>query len=220
MRQRPAAFSAIMLAAALMVGGCTVAGALLSKTTAGKIKAKYAFPNRLTLILAESYGNSGGIEVDAGRLEANLIKEFKDNDIAPTIDPQAIERLRDADSEAYNKMTIDALGRQLGAKQVLYVHIIRAQVEIPTGSGAIHGVMDSRVHVVDSATGETLWPVDDRDGTLMETSTPWVQNTPQNQDQCRQDMANLMADGISKLFYDWDPGNETKYDEATQMQQQ
>src|ERR1700683_4707070 len=114
MSKRHPAFSVIMLAVALTVGGCTIAGAILSKTSAGKIKAKYAFPNHLTLILAESYGNSGGIEVDAGRLETNLIKQFKDNDIAPTIDPQAIERLRDADSEAYNKMTIDALGRQLG----------------------------------------------------------------------------------------------------------
>src|SRR5579862_7685465 len=115
---------AIFISVALLAcGGCEIVGAVLSKTTGpDSVDAEYVPPQEPMLVLVESWGNAGSVGADSERLSAALVKELKDNKVAPLVDPNKLESLRDADSGTAN-MPITDLGRKLGAKQVLYVNV-------------------------------------------------------------------------------------------------
>lgn len=201
---------AVLLTSILSVGGCAAAGvAAYAASPPAKIKAKYVPPMVPTLVLVESYGNAGDATIDADQLGVALVRVLQDHKIGQILDPQLVAKLREQDRDRYDKMTIDGIGRALGAKQVIYVNVLRAEVDAPTGSGTARGNIAGIVRVVDASSGETAWPSYARDGELIQIQTPWLHSdTPvPTRPDVHSDMVTRMADSISKLFYDWEPEN-------------
>ena len=204
----------LALGAALLplIGGCEVLGVIVYKTAGpAPIKALYVPPkDQPMLVLVESYGSAGDIEIDVNNLNTDLQKEIKDNKIAPVVDPQSLEKLRESDENAFRNMTVDGIGRALGARQVLYVNVINSQLEIPTGNQNVRGVLEAQVRVVDAATGQTRWPHDAASQHVI-VKTPWADNSaPDVQMQVRDKMADEAADNIARFFYDYKPNTETE----------
>jgi hypothetical protein len=105
-------------------------------------------------------------------------------------------------------MTIADIGRRLGAKQVLYVNIARAEIVRPAGSGQVRGHMEATVKIVDSATAETRWPTDSS-SEIVQITTNWIpDNANKTESDVRGQMADQMAEDIGKLFHDYHPDEE------------
>jgi hypothetical protein len=180
------------------------------------IKAQYIPAKEPMLVLVEAWGSAGPIGNDAARLNFALVKELKDNKIGPLVDPIALEKLRDANTTNFSRMTTTEIGRKLGAKQVLYVNVARAELDMPSGSQTLRGIVSVSVRIIDTTTGETRWPASPEDGLSLTIETPWVQNsTVTAQNDVHDDMATKMATRIGDLFHDWTPD----YDNQTEANQ-
>ncbi|HEX4055595.1 MAG TPA: hypothetical protein VHX86_15125 [Tepidisphaeraceae bacterium] len=188
---------------------CAAAGCSLLSIASNKagadtaVKAKYV-PNKKDsmLVLVESYGLNLDSPIESEHMNLTLNKTLAYNNVAPIVDQQLLERLRDANSQAYHQMTIADIGRKLGAKQVLYVNITRAELEKPPGSGQVRGHMEALVKIVDSQSADTRWPTDSP-SEFVQITTNWAPQTPKETDNdIRAQMSDQMAEDIGKLFYD------------------
>jgi hypothetical protein len=197
--------------------GCNIFG-FLSSTANGPddVPAKYVPKKESMLVLAESYGAAPSADIDSQYLSYSLTKNLKDHDIAPTIDPKVLVGLRDANGDEYNKMTITAIGRAAGAKQVLYVQITNAQLEQPNGSDQVRGVMSAKVRIVDCDSGETRWPAGSRTGAVVKIQTDWARtSTPQT--KIHDKMSDDLAEAIGKLFHSYTPDHFTDTSKLAQQ---
>ncbi|MDP9174023.1 MAG: hypothetical protein M3O30_09180 [Planctomycetota bacterium] len=198
-------------AALLAGGGCGIVGALAYQANGpGKVEARYVPPQDPMLVLVESWHNSGEVEADAANLSVALMRELKENKVAPVVGADQLERIRDSNPDAYGKMTTDAIGRAVGAKQVLYVDVRQSGVVIPPGSNTMRGEMTARVRIVDALTGETRWPLDSKNGELVNMKTDWTTSDKGTEASVRNEMADAMAEGIGKLFHSYTPKSEVQ----------
>ena len=186
------------------LGGCEALG-VASESAGHTVNAKYV-PNKADsmLVLVESYQHDlsdSGIEAE--HLSAALSKAIADEKIASLVDPQALEKLRDADPDQFAPMSIAEIGRRVGAKQVLYVNIDLAEIEHPIGGGQMRGRMEAIVKIVDSTSGNTRWPRDSTSET-MQITTDWIPDNANKTDaDIRAQMADQMAQDIGKVFHDY-----------------
>ncbi|MGD0766643.1 MAG: hypothetical protein ABSB42_00310 [Tepidisphaeraceae bacterium] len=200
----------VMLAGALgALAACTLAGAVADKAVTPTVNAKYV-PNKKDsmLVLVESYNLSLDSGIESQHMALTLGRSLRDDKIATTIDPQNLERLRDADPDQYRKMSIAEIGRRVGARQVLYVHIWRAEIVKPPGAGQMRGHIEAIVKVVDSATGDTRWPTD-ASSEAVQITTAWIPDSSGTTDaDLRARMADQMAQDIGRLFHDYHPDED------------
>jgi hypothetical protein len=204
-------FLLVLLTGSLAVlAGCNpaeVAGVAASTAEGPKtIKAKYVPAKEPMLVLVESYGNAGDVSGDAVQVGTALNQQLTTHQIAPLVDPTLLEKLQDENPPKYQAMHIESLGRVVGSKQVLYVDVLSAEVESPSTAQASRGTMLATVRIVDSATGETRWPLYARYGQLVQVDTPWTHD--QTSAEVHTQMINQMAEQISKLFYDSAPDED------------
>jgi hypothetical protein len=191
------------------LGGCEAFG-VASESAGHTVNAKYV-PNQADsmLVLVESYQHDlsdSGIEAE--HLSAALTKAMADDKIASLVDPQSLEKLRDADPDQFAPMSIAEIGRRVGAKQVLYVNIDLAEIEHPIGGGQMRGRMEAIVKIVDSTTGNTRWPRDSSSET-MQITTDWIPDNAHKTDaDVRAQMADQMAQDIGKMFHDYNVDEE------------
>lgn len=190
----------------LLLCGCNIFGIVAAKSNGPEeVPAQYVPAKDSMLVLAESYGAAPSAGIDSQYVGLALTKNLREHEIAPTIDPKALTQLHDANGDQYNKMTIDGIGRAVGAKQVLYVQITNAQVEQPTGGDQVRGAMTAKVRIVDSDTGETRWPAGSRTGVVVQIQTDWSRNDSPSQSKIHDEMADQLAEAIGKLFYAYTP---------------
>ncbi|MGA2441904.1 MAG: hypothetical protein ABSH08_13175 [Tepidisphaeraceae bacterium] len=203
-------FRVVMLAGALgALAGCQLGGVVADKAITPTVNAKYV-PNKKDsmLVLVESYNLSLDSGIESQHMALTLGRSLRDDKIATTIDPQNLERLRDADPDQYRKMSIAEIGRRVGARQVLYVHIWRAEIVKPPGSGQMRGHIEAIVKVVDSATGDTRWPTD-ASSEAVQITTAWIPDSSGTTDaDLRARMADQMAQDIGRLFHDYHPDED------------
>jgi len=203
-------FRRVMLAGALgALAGCQIAGAVADRAVTPTVNAKYVPNNKDSmLVLVESYNLSLDSGIESQHMALTLGRSLRDDKIATTVDQQKLERLRDADPDQYRKMTIAEIGRRVGARQVLYVHIGRDEIVKPPGSGQMRGHLEAIVKIVDSATGDTRWPTDTTSETVQIT-TDWIPDRSGTTDaDLRARMADQMAQDIGRLFQDYHPDEE------------
>ena len=200
---RPGA-SLLVMAAGLTLqawcsAGCTTAGALAHKFVGPPpVPAMYKPAREPMLVLVEHYRNPSAVVVDAQRLSGVIGEQLRRYDIAPVVDPGKLEAVR-ADP-GYAEMSIPAVGRAAGAKQVLYVNVRRIAVESTVGGETIKGAADLTVRVVDCATGNNRWPID-AGGHPISVATPWLaRGEGANESTLREQMGRSAADAIGKLF--------------------
>jgi hypothetical protein len=201
--------NAVVISALSAIYGCSAAGVAIDRTVGPTVSAKYV-PSKTEsmLVLVESYGLSLDSGIEAQHMTIVLNKSLTDQKIATMVDPQSLERLRDANPAQYKPLTIADIGRKVGARQVLYVNIWRSEIVKPAGSGQMRGQMEAVVKIVDTATGDTRWPSDAPSDTVQIT-TDWTPESAQKtENDLRAQMADQMAEDISKLFHDYHPDQE------------
>ena len=192
-------FSILVFSPLLTIAGCSWGGALAHKFVGPPpIPAQYKPAKEPMLVLVENYRNPSASMLDANRLAMVLREELRRNDVAPVV---SANRLDEAQSDpAYAKMSIPAVGRATGAKQVLYVHVGRLGVEETVGGEMIKGSADMTVRIVDAATGDSRWPIDPA-GHPVAIETPWLRRQEgADEASLREQMSRRAADYIVKLF--------------------
>jgi hypothetical protein len=101
-------------------------------------------------------------------------------------------------------MSIPAIAKAVGAKQVIYVDLIKSSIDVAEGEAMVRGSMDAAVRVVDAGTGQTRWPIDALQGWPINVQTPFLANDEKtNESDFRRRMHEVLAIKISHLFYDW-----------------
>ena len=127
-----------------------------------------------------------------------------------TLDPaakpgQMTRKHRDAKPAEYSIMPITAIGKEVGAEQVLYVQLQSSDVTPLAGGEAFNGQSAATVKVVDVATGQTLWPTDIAAGYTVAASTRLGEAGAQTPQDVRQLLNLQLTDEISRLFRKWKP---------------
>ena len=191
-------------ATAAALTGCEAVGAASDKLSDPTVQAKYAPKKETMLVLVESYGLSLDSGVEAQHVTLSLRKAIEEEKIAPLVDQEPLEQLKDQNPDQYTPMTIAQIGRKVGASQVLYVNIWRAEIDKPAGSGQIRGHMDAVVKIVDANSGETRWP-SGAPSDAVQITTNWFPDSEKTDTDVRAQMADQMAEDIGKLFHDYHP---------------
>ena len=194
-------------AACTLCGGCTAAGAAAYVLTGPpSVPAKYTLEKKPTLVLVENYRHPTAAANDAQQLTRYLNDEFHVHELAPVIDEMELYQLRSSEADNYRKMTIPAIGKAVGAEQVLYVDLTGVSIRSPQTGNMLKGEISVRVRVVDVASGETLWPTGTSEGAPMSYETPMLSlNEPTDVHAVRQKLHRQMAAAIGRLFYTYKP---------------
>lgn len=184
--------------------GCNVIGALAYKASGDPaIKAAYPLPDEPTLVLVENFHNPAALRLESDAVARHLAAELKMHAAAPVVEPTAAESHRQERGEAYRKMPVDAIGRALGAGQVIYVDLEQFEITQALASDMLGGRAEARVRVVDDA-GRVLWPTDSAVGYSVEVKVHPQRAAPGvGEFGARRELHARLADRIAKLFYDW-----------------
>jgi hypothetical protein len=200
-------FRVLCVLALPLVPGC--AAAVIAHKVMGPppIPAQYVPAKEPMLVLVENYHNPSATAIDGRFLELRIEEELQVRNIAPVIRADRLESVRS--DPAYEKMTIPAIGRAVGAKQVLYVNVRAFGVESTVGGEMIKGNSEATVRVVDAATGDTRWPNDNPTGYPLKVTTPWLrQGADATEASLRDRMADQTADALVKLFRKYSPDDD------------
>jgi hypothetical protein len=164
---------ALGLLLALAAGGCAAPGAILYKFLGPPaIPARYKVPQAPLLVLVEN-AHSGSIAIpETDALAQVIYEDLRVNNVAPLIDPGKIHELQDHNPATFGKMTISEIGRQLGAQQVLYIHINQLVIDSPPSSDLVRVRIAANVQMIDTANARTVWP-SGGDTEVYEVESPW-----------------------------------------------
>ncbi len=197
--------SLILLPSSLFLSGCTAASAIQYKLAGPPaVPARYVPAKEPMLVLVENYRASGGS--DAEMLARHLMAELKQHDVAPLVPLDTLYALRTDKGDAYRKMSMAAVGRETGAKQVLYVDVQQSSIGAPPGSDLLKGRIAVQVRIVDVETGITRWPTEATEGIPLAYETPLPRaDVNTTEPMVRQHMHHEMAIRIGRLFYKWKP---------------
>ena len=205
----PASLAPVVIVSALALvlltsSGCALFGYIAYVLTPPRVEAMYKPPLTPMLVLVENRENPGMLVSQADQLTAFIMDELAAYEVAPLIPRDKLEKLRDAHTDI-DKMTISQIGKELGAKQVLYVDLKRIGIG---GMGGIpaHGRVDARVHMVDVESGKMTFPRSTEEG------WPIAMETAVSQDVKESDLpvvseSLLRATGtmIGRLFHKYNP---------------
>ena len=186
-----------------VVSGCAAISAVTYKVAGDpKTPAEYKPANKPTLVLVENYQNPDQYRVAATELERDIGLELKNNKVTEVIDEEKLEDLRSGDGAGYRKMRVAEVGKAVGAKQVIYVNLVKFNSLTPIGSGEMSGLCEGLVKVIDVETGRTLWPTDTSAGHAVKYETKHEEAVDfSSQSAVQGQMASAMADKIARLFY-------------------
>ena len=210
-RRPPAAYAhalfAILGALAILVGGCAAPSVLAYKLFGPPaIQPRYAPPKTEPMLVLVENQHAGAIAIpEADELSRVIYQELEDQKVAPQIDPVKLHELRDRNPSSFPKMTIAEIGRTLGAKQVLYVHVDRLDLDNAPGSDMVKTKMAASIKVVNATTAMTAWP-NSGDAELFEHQTPYRRiqagTTPS---QLKREILRESGVEIARWFYAWKP---------------
>ena len=214
------ALGAALLAVLPLLSGCDLLGvasvAAYKMGVGGKVPAKFTPARTPMLVLVEDYQHQSSVTVQAEQLSRLLANEIQTHDVAPVINPEQLQALKDAKPAEFPTMSVSAVARALGAQQVLYVQLTSSEVEPLSGGDGFTGASSASVKLIDGATGNTIWPTDEAGygvSSRAQIDSPHGARDPQD---VRRRLNVDLADKISKLFYEWDQGNLAPTDEFTE----
>ena len=203
--------SALCILLLLPLGGCEVLGVLAYKLHGpAKVPAKYVPEKKPMLVLVENFQHQSSVNAHAEMLGRMLVKELDARKIAPLVPLDKLQELRDARPAEFPKMSMAAIGREVGADQILYVQLHRSDVTPMSGGEALTGQTTASVKVVDVATGDTLWPGEAaaEGGYPVGAATKLGTDKGTNIQDVRQRLYAQLSHEIARLFYKWQPDYE------------
>ncbi len=197
--------SSVLSPLLLLLVGCNVVGALAYKVTPpSKTPAKYKPAKELAVIVVENYRNPSAGDVDSEQLARLIADQLREQKVLPLVADNALSQLRDQDPEKFRKMSIPSIGRALGAKQVIYVDLLKSTIDVAEGESMIRGSMDATVKVVDVTTSQSRWPAESVQGWPASVQTPFMTVGPNETEiTFRRKLHEAMALQVSHLLYDW-----------------
>jgi len=194
-----------------LLASCGVPGVIAYKVLGpDAVKPQYTPPpTEPILIFAESYDNPSIASYESEELARIIARAFKEHEVAPVVDPDALTNLLSARAKAPGApapQSISSIGKQLGAKHVLYIDIPECRTESIGGTRLLRGVMSVRVRIVDVDTGKTLYPSDSSEGTPLTAQTPYTEIHAGTTEQAlRQKLCQTLGERIARLFYAYKP---------------
>ncbi|HYO11451.1 MAG TPA: hypothetical protein VER17_20980 [Tepidisphaeraceae bacterium] len=198
--------SFILLLTLLPLSGCAAAGVLAYKVAGPPpVEAKFTPRQAAMLVLVENFRNASSAQAHSELLAAYLAEELTANKVAPLVPPEKLRELQDARPGDYSRMSITAVGRAVGAEQILYVQLQRSDVIPLQGGDALQGQAHAVVKLIDAATGDTLWPTDVSDGHAVSAGTSLGTQGGTDPMDVRQRMYRSLAVQIDRLFHKWKP---------------
>jgi hypothetical protein len=202
----------ILLLLLLFSSGCAALSVATYKLYGPpKVPAQYVPQKKPMLVLVENYEHQSAVNAHADLLGQMLVKELAERKIAPLVSLDKLQELRDARPAEFPHMSMSAIGREVGADQILYVQLHHSDVSpMPGASGgrdALIGQTAASVKVVDVATGDTLWPggAGAEAGYPVSAATKLGSDNGANVQDVRQRMYAQLTHDIAKLFYKWQP---------------
>jgi hypothetical protein len=188
----------------LIQGGCTILGVAAAKLAPDPvIPPQYELAKEPTLVLVENFHNPASLRMQADSLNRALCDDLLANDAAPLVDSEDAAALRRKDVEAYRKMPLDAIGKAVGATQVIYVDLESFEVTHALASELYSGTALARVRVVGD-NGDVLWPSDSAGGYPISVKVN-PRHTAQGvaEDAVRQQLTSDLSMKIGRLFHKW-----------------
>jgi hypothetical protein len=206
---------ALLIGLSFVAAGCAAIGALAYVGSSGqKIPPEYKLQNRPTLIMVENYENPDLLALPADRIERNLNDDLAEAKVAKFVSHDKVDDLKNADRADFHKMNIPAVGRAVGAQQVIYVNLIQFNVEAPVGGSQFIGRAEADVKVIDSQTGRTIWPPDSSIGHVVKLETRHNKDVNDTRaDQVEDQLYQGFNLKLAKLFRE-SPAVDQTLDEA------
>jgi hypothetical protein len=180
--------------------GCALPGVVAHKLVGPPpVPAQYVPRQEPLLVLVENYHNPAAAAVEAQHLALRIEEEIRRYRIAPVVGADRLEAVRN--DPGYAKMTIPAVARAAGARQVLYVNVGTFAVDRTVGGDMLQGRAEMTVRIVGAATGVTRWPTDNPTGYPIPIETPWLRaGADTTEADLRDTMARQAATQIGLLF--------------------
>jgi len=205
------------IAGLCLSSGCTLVGAMASKMSGSKeVPASYVPAQKPMLVLVEKSDNPGALPIDSERIARMIANALDLHKVVPLTDASALAELRSRNPGKYDGLSPAEAGRVVGAKQVLYVDVIDFRVEDAIATDMTGGRVEVRVRVIDSNSGQTLWPLDTTQGFPMTVDTQYGQSgEKQTAAALREKMCRDLSDKISRLFFKYH--EDEVPDEANQI---
>jgi hypothetical protein len=199
----------ILLLPALALGGCNIAGPVAYFVGGPpSVNAEYKLPDRPTVVFVDDRANTIGTNAPSIRraiaekvCEDLMVKKLVTTTISPR-DAMGVVATSDRHGEL---MPIDAIGRAVGAEQVIYVQML-------SFSGTSDGTTPRptavcRVRVIDVVERKRLYPSPDGQeaSRLLEVNTrevdPATLRSAASRLKVYQALADETGEQIAKLFY-------------------
>jgi hypothetical protein len=119
-----------------------------------------------------------------------------------------VRELRQEHPDAFKNSSVAAIGREVGARQILYVDVVHNEVESLMAGESLRGSVGVRIKMVNAENGETLWPIDMAEGYPLDQSVQFGKTKVSSEMDLKQDLYASLGEKIAKLFYKWKPDNE------------
>lgn len=195
---------ALMIALMTGASGCQMADFVADVVTGGgTLPAAYVLPEKPTVIFIDDPKKKLTTHDLAGRLATSIGLALTDHNVVPqVISPELVMQTRDANPD-FAKWAIAKIGREVGAKQVIYVLVTRYSL---TEDGQIYRpIAEARVKVVDVDTGLRLFPKAPEAGYGVLTELAYGDLTGGGSTThtiIGRNLADQLAHDVSILFYE------------------
>lgn len=202
MRSARLIHAASVLLLSLIASGCNLLGYAASGI-AGDQKSPAVFvpAKKPMIVIAEKFANPADATLDAEPIARYTSEELSVHEVAPIISHDEVLMLQSDNPAKFRGMTIAAVGRAVGAEQILYINIINTTVTFADNSDMIRGRGEIRVRLVDANTGGTIWPVEAADGYPIIAETRIFRRAERNDILLRSDLHRALAARAARLFY-------------------
>jgi hypothetical protein len=195
------------------LAGCSALGVAAYKLAGPPANpAKYTPAKTPLLVLVENYQHQSSVDSHADMLARQLFGALEAHDVAPLVPPERLQAFHDAKPLEFPTMSISHIGQMVDASQVLYVELKSSDITPLLGGESYQGQAMATVKLVDTGTGQTLWPTDESGGYPVSAATKMGKDSGATPMAIRQKLYVQLADDISKLFYKWKPEDMTPDD--------
>src|SRR5438477_5408747 len=164
----------ITLLLLIALPGCAAAGVAAYKVMGPPdVPAQYVPAHQPLLVIVENYRRPSAALTDSDLLARYIEQNLNEHQTAPIVATSKVYELKSSRPEDFRKMTVAQIGREVGARQILYVDLTDATVEPLVGGEALRGSAAARVKIIDAG-GQTLWPKDMTDGYPVDHAMQWT----------------------------------------------
>jgi hypothetical protein len=198
-----------------LAAGCNTFG-VIANDIAGtpEVEAKWIPASQPTLVLVENYNLTPDGDVECDRVGHYVMQDLQENKVVPLVDYSKVTTLRDNDPASYAKMSVAAIGRAVGATQVIYVNIRNMSSDTVLGTNTVKWSAAANVTVVNALNGKSLWPTDLVGGHPIAAETQYDDIDPHHDELlAHDDLDRNLAGQVGDLFHNWLRDTDSMHDD-------